>query len=72
VRLPLSSAPTGSVRRLRFVGHCVGTTNVGSRVPGVPLFYMALCERGSLPQYRQAPPDQGADGDLSIYGRSHS
>jgi hypothetical protein len=34
----------------RFMGHWVGTANVGSRAPGVPLFYMALRERSPLAQ----------------------
>jgi hypothetical protein len=50
MRLPLASVPMGSVCHLGFVGHCVGPANVDSRAPGVPLFYMALRERGPLPQ----------------------
>jgi hypothetical protein len=49
VRLPFTSVPTRSVRRLGFVGHCVGTMNVVSYAPGVPLFYMTLRERDPLP-----------------------
>jgi hypothetical protein len=54
--VPLASAPSGSDRLLGFVEHYVGMVNVGSRAPGVPLFYIALYERGPLPPEQQAPP----------------
>jgi hypothetical protein len=44
--LPLASVPSVIGQMSRVVGHCVGTMNLGSRA----LFYMALCERGPLPQ----------------------
>jgi hypothetical protein len=33
VGLPLASAPSVTGRHLGFVGHCVGTVNVGFRAP---------------------------------------
>jgi hypothetical protein len=74
VRLPLASAPTGSIHRIGFVGHYMGTVNVGSHVSGVPLFYMTLREKGHCHSNgrRHPPPDQNADEDLSIYEISHS
>jgi hypothetical protein len=39
--LPLASAPSVIGLMPRVVGHCVGTTNLGSCAPGVPLLYGA-------------------------------
>jgi hypothetical protein len=64
VSLPLASAPTGSVRRLGFVGHCVGMANVGSRAPDVSPVLVAAREGGPLPQERQTPPIKARDGNL--------
>jgi hypothetical protein len=71
VRLSLASAPTGLVRRLGFVRHCVGTANVGSHAPACPLLYGAARE-GPAATRTAGAPDQGADGDPSINGRSPS
>jgi hypothetical protein len=71
VRLPFASALTGSVRRLEFVEHCVGTTNIGSRAPDVPLLYGVVREGPTATRTADAL-DQGADGDTSINKRSHS
>jgi hypothetical protein len=64
VSLPLASVPTGPVRRLGFVGHCVGTANVGSCAPGVPPFIWRCVRGGPLPQERQAPPIRAHNGNL--------
>jgi hypothetical protein len=63
--LPLALAPTGSDRRLGFVGHCTGTVNIGSCAPGVPLLYGTVREGGPLSQERQAPPIRARDENLS-------
>jgi hypothetical protein len=52
VSLPLTSTPTGSVRRLGFVRHCVGMMNVGSRVP---LLYGAMREGVYCHKNRRRP-----------------
>jgi hypothetical protein len=64
VSLPLASAPTGSVHRLGFVGHCVGTANVGSLAPSVPPFICRYTRGGPLPQEWQEPPIKARNGNL--------
>jgi hypothetical protein len=56
VGLPLASAPSVIGWCLGFVGHCVGTVNVGSRALSVPPFIWRCARGGPLPQERQAPP----------------
>jgi hypothetical protein len=48
VELPLASTPSVIGRCLGFVGRCVGTTNIGSRAPGVPLLYSAMREGSTI------------------------
>jgi hypothetical protein len=71
VQFPSLQRLMGSVCRLWFIGHCVDTTNVGSRAPGVPLLYGPARE-GPIATITAGAPDQGADGVLSIHERSHS
>jgi hypothetical protein len=48
--VPLASAPLRSDRLARVCGGTMDTVNVGACAPDVPLFNIALCERGPLPQ----------------------
>jgi hypothetical protein len=66
--VPLASAPSRLDRLARVCGGTVDTVNIGSRAPACPPFNIALCERGSLPQERQAPPIRVRDGGPSIWG----
>jgi hypothetical protein len=69
--IPLASAFTGSVRRLGFWGHCVGTMNVDSCAPACPLLYGVAWEELTATRTIGAP-DQDADEDHSINRRSPS
>jgi hypothetical protein len=71
VRLPLASVPTGSVRHLGFMRHCVGMANVGVVPPAYPLLY-GVAREGPTGARTTGTPDQGVNGDPSINRRSYS
>jgi hypothetical protein len=46
----------------------MNTTNVSAHAPGVPLIYIALRERNSLPQKQHTPSIRTCDGGISLTG----
>jgi hypothetical protein len=55
VGLPLASAPSVIDRCLGFVGHCVGTANISSCAPDVPLFIWRCTRRGHCHKNGRCP-----------------